>query len=59
MIGSSYVELKLQKFLLKTFYYYNKSTRKVKDFQKLSNKEIYFILQSNSTKYKKLFKFIL
>ena len=27
-----------------------KGTRKVKDFQKLSNKEIYFTRQSNSTK---------
>ena len=48
-----------QKYLLKNFYYNNKSgTRNVKDFQKLSNKEIYFMLQSNSTKYNKPFKFI-
>ena len=47
-----------QKFLLKTFYYSSKGTRKVKDFQKLSNKEIYFILQYNSTKYNKPFKSI-
>ena len=47
-----------QKSLLKTFYYNNKGTRKVKDFRELSNKEIYFILQSNSTKYNKPFKFI-
>ena len=33
-----------QKFLLKNIYYNNKGTKKVKDFQKLSNKEIYFIL---------------
>ena len=33
-----------QKSFLKIFYYNNKSTRKVKNFQKLSNKEIYFIL---------------
>ena len=33
-----------QKSLLKTFCYNNKVTRKVKDFQKLSNKEICFIL---------------
>ena len=58
MIRSSHLELKLQKFLSKTLYYYNKGTRKTKDFQKLSNKEIYFILQSNSTKYKKLSQFI-
>ena len=44
--------------LLKTFYYNSKGTRKGKDFQKLSNKEFYFILQSNSTKYNKPFKFI-
>ena len=46
------------KYLLKTFYYDNKDTREVKIFQKLSDKEIYFTLQSNSTKYKKHFKFI-
>ena len=39
------------------FYYNNKDTKKLKDFQKLSNKRIYFILQTNSTKYKP-FKFI-
>ena len=42
-----------QKFLLKNFYYNNKGTKKVKEFQKLSNKEIYFILRSNSTKQNK------
>ena len=42
-----------QKFLLKNFYYNNKGTKKVKDFQKLSNKEIYFILRSNGTKQNK------
>ena len=42
--------------ILKTFYCRNKSTRKVKDFQKLSNKEIYFIVHSNSTKYIKSFR---
>ena len=46
-----------QKFLLKTFYYNNTATRNKKDFQTLSNKKIYFTLQSNSTKYNKLFKF--
>ena len=40
------------------FYYNNKVTRKVKDFQKLSNKEIYFSLKSYSTKYNKPFKLI-
>ena len=47
-----------QKSLLKTFCHNNKSTRNVKNFQNLSNKEIYFILQSNSSKYNKPFKFI-
>ena len=47
-----------QKSLLKTFYYNNKGTRKLKGFQKLSNKKIHFIPQSNSTKYNKPFKFI-
>ena len=47
-----------QNSLLKTFYYNNNKTRKVKDFQKLFNKEIYCTLQSNSTKYKKPFEFI-
>ena len=44
--------------LLKTFHYSNKGTRKVKDSQRLSNKEIYYILQFNNTKYNKPFKFI-
>ena len=39
-----------QKVLSNFFYYNNKGTRKVKDFQKLRNKEIYFAFQSNSTK---------
>ena len=47
-----------EKSLLKIFCYNNKVTRKVKDFQKPSNKEIYFTLQSNSAKYNKAFKFI-
>ena len=47
-----------QKSLSKIFFYNNKVTRKVKDFQKLSNKEIYLSLQSNSAKYNKPFKFI-
>ena len=46
------------KTLTTTMCYNNKVTRKVKSFQKLSNKEIYFILQYNSTKYNKPFKFI-
>ena len=47
-----------QKYLLKTLYFNKKDTRKVKDFQKFSNKKICLILQSNSTKHKKPFKFI-
>ena len=40
-------------------HYIPKGTRKVKDFQKLSNREIYYTLQSNSIKwYNKPFKFI-
>ena len=37
-----------QKSLFKIFCYNNNVTRKVKDFQKLSNKEIYLSIQSNS-----------
>ena len=47
-----------QKSLLKIFCYNNKVTRKEKYFQKLSNKEIYLSLQSNSVKYNKPFKFV-
>ena len=47
-----------QKSLLKIFCYNNNVTRKVKYFQKLSNKEIYLSLQSNIAKYNKPFKFI-
>ena len=44
-----------KKFLLKTFCCKNKATRKIKDFQKISNKEIYFTLQSNNSKYNNFF----
>ena len=47
-----------QKSLLKIFCYNNKVAKKVKDFQKLSNKEIDLSLQFNSAKYNKPFKFI-
>ena len=48
-----------QKSLLQFFCYKNnKVTRKVEDFQKLSNKEVNLNLQSNSAKYKKPLKFI-
>ena len=48
MIGNTYLKLKFlkRKIPFKTLYLY-KGTRKVKDFQKLFNKEIYFTLQSN------------
>ena len=49
-----------QKSLLKFFCYNNKITRKVKDFKKLSNKEIFYLSAfnlPNSTKYNKPFKF--
>ena len=40
-----------QKSLLKTFFYNNKGTKKVRLPKTFFNKEIYFILQSNSSKY--------
>ena len=47
MIGDTYLELKYsQKSLFKIFCYNKKVTRKVKDFQNLSNKKIYFNLKS-------------
>ena len=48
MNGNIYLKLKLLKRRIpfKALYPY-KGTRNVKDFQKLSNKEIYFTLQSN------------
>ena len=51
MIGNSCLKLKLLeiKILFKVLYPY-KGTSKIKDFQKLSNKEMYFSLQSNRTK---------
>ena len=48
----------VKKSLLKTFHCSNKGTRKAKDSQRLSNKESYFTLQFNSTKYNNPFKFI-
>ena len=61
MIGNAYLKLNLLKRRtpFKALYPY-KDTRKVKDFKKLSNKKIYFTLQSNSINWlKKLFRFIL
>ena len=43
------LKLLYKKNLFKALYPY-KGTRKVKDFQKLSNKETYFTLQSSSAK---------
>ena len=60
MIGNNYLKLKLLKTKIpfKALYLY-KDISKVKDFKKLSNKEIYFTLQANSTKwYNKPFKYI-
>ena len=39
-----------QKSFLKTFCYNNKSTRKVKYFQQISNEEFFYFLWSNNTK---------
>ena len=47
-----------QKSIFKIFYYNNRRVRKVKNLQKLSNKEIYFTLQNNNENYNKPFKFI-
>ena len=51
MIGNTYLKPKLlkRKAPFKALYSYE-GTKKVKDFQNLSNKEIYFTLQSNITK---------
>ena len=52
MIENTYLKLKLLKRKIpfaKALYPYE-GNRKVKDFQKLSNKDIYFALQSNNTK---------
>ena len=46
------------KFPIKIFCFNNKGTTKIKDLQNLSNREIYFTLQSNNTKYIKPFKLI-
>ena len=47
-----------QESLLKVFYFNNRGTRKIKNFQKLSNKDIYFTLQNNNDDYNRPFKFI-
>ena len=46
-----------QESLLKVFYFNNRGKRKIKNFQKLSNKDIYFTLQNNNEDYNRPFKF--
>ena len=51
MIGKTYLKLKLLKWKIPfKALYPNSDTNKVKNFQKLSDKEIYLAIQSNSTK---------
>ena len=62
MTGKTYLKLNFlkRKIPFKALFHYKGTSRKEKDFRKLSNKEIYFIVQSNSTKwYKKPFRLIL
>ena len=62
MTGNTCSRVKLLKNLFKkNFFDKNKVTGKVKDFKKLSNKEIYLSAFNifNSSKYNKTFKFIL
>ena len=47
-----------KKTLFKIFYYNVRGIRKVKNLQKLSNKETYFTYQNNDENYVKPFKFI-
>ena len=47
-----------QQSLLKVFCFNYKGTKKVKNFQKPSNKEIYFTLQNNNENFNRPFKFI-
>ena len=49
---------KTQESLLKVFYFNNRGTKKVKNLQKLSNKDIYFTLQNDNEDYNRPFKFI-
>ena len=46
-----------QESLLKVFYFNNKGIKKVKNLQKLLNKDIYFTLQNNNEYYHRPFKF--
>ena len=47
-----------QQSLLKVFFFNARGTKKMKNLQKLSNKEIYFTLQNNNENYNKPSKFI-
>ena len=47
-----------QQSLLKVFFFNAWGTKKIKNLQKLSNKEIYFTLQNNNENYNKPSKFI-
>ena len=50
MTGNTYLEMKLLRNPF-SFCYNNQGNSKRTDFQKFSNKEIYFTVQSNNTKY--------
>ena len=59
MTGNIYFKIKLLKNpFLKAFPTIIKVLGKKQDYKKLFNKDIYFSLQSNNTKYIKPFKFI-
>ena len=47
-----------QESLLKVFHFNDRGIRKIKNFQKVSNKDIYYTLQNNNDDYNRPFKFI-
>ena len=47
-----------QEPLLKVFHFNDRGIRKIKNFQKVSNKDIYYTLQNNNDNYNRPFKFI-
>ena len=47
-----------QESLLKVFFFNNRGSRKVKNFLKLSNKDIYYTVLNNNKEYNRPFKFI-
>ena len=51
MIGSKYLDLKHPKNYFKNFVLQKEITRKIKEFTKISNKVIYFTLQSRYIDY--------